>query len=105
TIKQCPNTNFIIYTRLDELPDTYLRCPQCNEPLVEIAPATNLLSSTYLADEATSPYVPLTRSRYAQLPLPHEDPYIEGDGYEDPLAEPQDEALLARPPLVSRSVA
>jgi hypothetical protein len=60
-MKQCPNPDCIIYTRLDELPDTYLRCPQCNEVLVDAPLNTASLTSAQLAEESTSPYVPVNR--------------------------------------------
>jgi hypothetical protein len=76
-MKQCPNPNCIIYTRLDELPDTYLRCPQCNEALVEVVPPTGALQSSYLAEEETSPYVPVPPAprKTPRQPVTYEAPY------------------------------
>jgi hypothetical protein len=34
-MKQCPNPNCIYYTRLEELPDAYVRCPGCGGLLVD----------------------------------------------------------------------
>lgn len=34
-MKQCPNPNCILYTRLEELPDAYVRCPGCGGLLVD----------------------------------------------------------------------
>src|SRR5438876_8849669 len=103
-MKQCPNYGCIIYTRLDELPDTYLRCPQCDSLLVEGPVSTGFLQATTQpfallrgrpfaapragserAEEAgsseanTSPYVPMNQlqpdGHYVQQPLIYEDPY------------------------------
>src|SRR4051812_18403273 len=39
-MKQCPNPNCVLYTRLEELPDAYTKCPGCGGQLVD----ANLLS-------------------------------------------------------------
>lgn len=95
-MKQCPNPNCIIYTRLDDLPDTYLRCPQCNEPLIESPNSTSRLPSSYLAEETTSPYVPVSSPGYVQQPLvyPDADDY---DQYNDPELEGAAEPLRTLP--------
>ena len=31
-MKQCPDPNCIYYTRLEELPDAYVRCPCVRRP-------------------------------------------------------------------------
>ena len=92
-MKQCPNPDCIIYTRLDELPDTYLRCPQCGEALVDVPPATGALSQAYPDQDSTSPYVPPPRrqpvysaQQYIQQPLADESVYLQ-----DPDADEYDE--------------
>ncbi len=47
-MKQCPNPNCILYTRLEELPDAYVKCPGCGGGLVDVDPASGALQSAYL---------------------------------------------------------
>ena len=47
-MKQCPNPNCILYTRLEELPDAYLRCPGCGGQLVDATLSTGALQSGHL---------------------------------------------------------
>jgi hypothetical protein len=44
-MKQCPNPNCILYTRLEELPDAYVRCPGCGGLLVEANMQSGMLRS------------------------------------------------------------
>jgi len=46
-MKQCPNPNCILYTRLEELPDAYLKCPGCGGMLVDANTTTSGLGSGY----------------------------------------------------------
>src|SRR5205807_1268168 len=48
SMKQCPNPNCVYYTRLEELPDAYVRCPACGGPLVTSNIASNTLGSGQL---------------------------------------------------------
>ena len=47
-MKQCPNPNCILYTRLEELPDAYTRCPGCGGQLVDAALLSGHLHSGHL---------------------------------------------------------
>jgi hypothetical protein len=94
-MKQCPNPDCIIYTRLDELPDTYTRCPQCGQPLIESPLSTGRLGSQALPSDPTFPYSPPARSgrEYQQGALPiyeeeYPDTYDSGYLQEDPAAAP-----------------
>ena len=106
-MKQCPNPNCVIYTRLDELPDTYLRCPQCDQPLVDAPMLTGALTSSLLSEESTSPYTPYVPApapsapprRYVQQALPAEDPYSPyAEDEEDPEEADEDALEEALPP-------
>jgi hypothetical protein len=44
-MKQCPNPNCILYTRLEELPDAYVKCPGCGGALVDANLTTSNISS------------------------------------------------------------
>jgi hypothetical protein len=46
-MKQCPNPNCILYTRLEELPDAYLKCPGCGGMLVDANNTTSGLGTGY----------------------------------------------------------
>src|SRR6476661_3230697 len=89
-MKQCPNPDCIIYTRLDELPDTYTRCPQCGEELVD-APATlstGRLGSGALPSDLTFPYKPPTNPapqprRSTAAPASHAPVTAAPNEYED----------------------
>lgn len=50
-MKQCPNTNCIFYTRLEELPDAYVKCPGCGGMLVD----SDTLSGKLPADPKSKP--------------------------------------------------
>jgi hypothetical protein len=75
-MKQCPNPNCILYTRLEELPDAYLKCPGCGGQLVEAKLPTGALQSGHLTGRG---------------PLMPPDSYDEtyGDEYEDVFATPE----------------
>lgn len=47
-MKQCPNPNCIYYTRLEELPDAYVRCPACGGQLVDASTTSGVLRSGHL---------------------------------------------------------
>ncbi|MEO8287393.1 MAG: hypothetical protein ABI670_13290 [Chloroflexota bacterium] len=47
-MKQCPNPNCILYTRLEELPDAYVKCPGCGGQLVDANLLSGKLRSGYL---------------------------------------------------------
>lgn len=83
-MKQCPNPNCILYTRLDELPDAYRKCPGCGGLLVSSELSSQMLSSghlprrsgsaaplTYSDDETLTHSTPLS----GQLPDDEEDEY------------------------------
>lgn len=48
-MKQCPNPNCILYTRLEELPDAYVKCPGCGGQLVDSSTTSGVLRSGYLS--------------------------------------------------------
>src|SRR6266568_1903452 len=48
-MKQCPNPNCILYTRLEELPDAYTKCPGCGGQLVDASMSSGALHSGYLS--------------------------------------------------------
>lgn len=45
-MKQCPNPNCILYTRLEELPDAYVKCPGCGGMLVSVEHQSKRLGSS-----------------------------------------------------------
>ncbi len=47
-MKQCPNPNCILYTRLEELPDAYTRCPGCGGQLVDVSMSSGALHTGHL---------------------------------------------------------
>ncbi|HEX8230981.1 MAG TPA: hypothetical protein VF826_16960 [Chloroflexia bacterium] len=49
-MKQCPNPNCILYTRLEELPDAYVKCPGCGGLLVGIDSQSGQLASGRLSN-------------------------------------------------------
>jgi hypothetical protein len=105
-VKQCPNPNCTIYTSLEELPDTYLRCPLCKEELVEVAYPTGALDSSQLAEEDTSPYAPPRRPDYVQRSLYEAgNPYVVRTGAEqaEDVAEDPPEETAAGSHAVRRS--
>ncbi len=80
-MKQCRNPNCTIYNILEELPDAYVQCPLCKEPLVEVTPAGGEPSYARLPDDQpTSFYTPVSQPRYGQLPLRAGNQYA---NYED----------------------
>ena len=90
-MKQCPNPNCTIYTSLDELPDTYVKCPLCKETLVEVPPRTGALQSSHLEDEITFPNVPVSKRTYVQPPLYDRSAYHDySDVAPDEIAEESD---------------
>jgi hypothetical protein len=52
-MKQCPNPNCILYTRLEELPDAYLKCPSCGGLLVSSDLSSRVLKSGHLSRPTT----------------------------------------------------
>ncbi len=65
-MKQCPNPNCMFYTRLEELPDAYVKCPGCRGPLVGV--------ETQPSQELSSGYLPGISNQAASKP--HlQDPY------------------------------
>lgn len=86
-MKQCPNPNCILYTRLEELPDAYLKCPGCGGLLVVLEGQSGNLASGRLSNRrlpggpastprgASSHQPPPAQPSYAP-PLPDDsDPY------------------------------
>ncbi len=91
-MKQCRNPNCTIYNILEELPDAYVQCPLCKEPLVEVTPAGGGPSYARLPnDQPTSFYIPVSQPKYGQSPLHAGNPYAK---YEDtdPEYEAEEEA-------------
>lgn len=54
-MKQCPNPNCIYYTRLEELPDAYVRCPACGGQLVDSSMPSGALRSGHLPKVSALP--------------------------------------------------
>ncbi|MGA7733204.1 MAG: IBR domain-containing protein [Chloroflexia bacterium] len=54
-MKQCPNPNCIYYTRLEELPDAYVRCPACGGQLVDSSTPSGTLRSGHLPKMSALP--------------------------------------------------
>jgi hypothetical protein len=54
-MKQCPNPNCVFYTRLEELPDAYVRCPSCGGQLVDSSTTSGMLRSGHLPKISTLP--------------------------------------------------
>jgi hypothetical protein len=52
-MKQCPNPNCILYTRLEELPDAYVKCPSCGGLLVSSDLSSRVLKSGHLSRSTT----------------------------------------------------
>jgi hypothetical protein len=74
-MKQCPNPNCILYTRLEELPDAYLKCPGCGGQLVDTTLSTGALKSGHLTGRGSL----MPPGGYAE---PYEDDY--DDAFEPP---------------------
>ncbi len=75
-MKQCPNPNCILYTRLEELPDAYVRCPGCGGALVDASLTTSSMTSslftrTSLSSSMLGAYQDYqTHGEYADGPSP-----------------------------------
>ncbi len=54
-MKQCPNPHCIIYTRLEELPDAYVKCPKCGGLLVDAGVSSQVLASGHLSRSLVPP--------------------------------------------------
>jgi hypothetical protein len=54
TMKQCLNPNCIIYQHLDELPDVYVKCPQCGGQLVDSGLPSEKIASGHLFETPIS---------------------------------------------------
>lgn len=55
-MKQCPNPNCIFYTRLEELPDAYVKCPGCGGALVNADSAFHMPNATTRVPSSASLY-------------------------------------------------
>ncbi|HEY0068517.1 MAG TPA: hypothetical protein VGE04_00960 [Chloroflexia bacterium] len=96
-MKQCPNPNCILYTRLEELPDAYVKCPGCGGLLVSVDTQSGRLGSRRLSSgPAPAPAAappsrtpPQVRPRSTPPLLDDSDPY---DPYA-PLQQPQPRVL------------
>ena len=102
-MKQCPNPNCIFYTRLEELPDAYIKCPGCGGALVDSdtlsgklppEPKSKRAAPTYSVasspDFDSYPHLPgIDPDAFAPRP---EDPYAQDPFAQDPYAfdQPQD---------------
>lgn len=102
-MKQCPNPNCIFYTRLEELPDAYVKCPGCGGMLVDsdtlsgkLPPEPRPPARSYTVQASlpldTSPhrnrvghdvFAPIERDPYAEDPYA-QDPYAYAQDEEDP---------------------
>lgn len=94
-MKQCPNPNCILYTRLEELPDAYVKCPGCGGPLVSVSSDSKKLKAGYLKppvrqiaqsdlygeQDADDPYAPMQPYRPADPNDPN-DPYAPIQAYQ-----------------------
>ncbi|HET6314174.1 MAG TPA: hypothetical protein VFH60_10080 [Chloroflexia bacterium] len=85
-MKQCPNPNCILYTRLEELPDAYVKCPGCGGLLESLENQSGRLSSGRLPNrpQASGPSRPPaagtgTSPRPAQPKLPGLTPPLATD--------------------------
>lgn len=105
-MKQCPNPDCMLYTRLEELPDAYIKCPGCGGPLAVSTLASGLLSAGHLSTAPRQAPLPLTvdaEDQYDQYdpaypqqvaPYSAADPYL----YEDEYAEAGDSLDAYAPP-------
>src|SRR6188508_2066152 len=113
-MKQCPNPNCIFYTRLEELPDAYIKCPGCGGALVDAASTSQkinvpsrpksaaLFSQPNLYREETSAHLLSPPDSDAFSP-PALDPYAADPYAADPYVYPQEieedpEALVEQQP-------
>lgn len=84
-MKQCPDPNCILYTRLEELPDAYVKCPGCGGRLVSVTSGSQMLDSSRLNP-------PLPPQQAAQSDpygaLDPDDPYAPPPQYQ--VADPND---------------
>jgi hypothetical protein len=89
-MKQCPNPNCILYTRLEELPDAYVRCPACGGQMVDAAtssgalssghlPRVSVLSSRDLDEEFEQAFGDETSPPVAQAVVTNTGPHAEGE--------------------------
>lgn len=103
-MKQCPNPNCILYTRLEELPDAYVKCPGCGGPLMSVSTASGLLDSSRLKPFKPKPFTPQTRQAVSLDPYGPDpngpddgnDPYAPVQTY--PAADDEDEDDPYAPP-------
>ncbi len=103
-MKQCPNPNCIFYTRLEELPDAYMKCPGCGGMLVNSdtlsgklppEPKPKLEVQQYTFPSAISQDTPPHQNRaspdvFASPVEARENPYAENPYAQDPYAYAQD---------------
>ena len=73
-MKQCPNPNCIYYTRLEELPDAYVRCPACGGQLVNSLTSSGALQSGHLPRSARCPDATWTTSSSRRFPTRTRNP-------------------------------
>ena len=80
-MKQCPNPNCILYTRLEELPDAYVKCPGCGGLLVGIDSQSGQLASGRLSNRrlpsrpTTAPKSGSSQGQPTPPLIPDADPY------------------------------
>lgn len=107
-MKQCPNPNCIYYTRLEELPDAYVRCPACGGQLVDTSTTTGELRSGHLPSVSRLPMRNLDEEFEEAFPAAElqprvrtsqEEAYEEGEYYPYESSDPYDEQQIGPAPL------
>jgi outer membrane biosynthesis protein TonB len=86
-MKQCPNPNCILYTRLEELPDAYTRCPGCGGQLVDANMLSGHLRSGHLMQRPNGGLGQRDIDQEFQEAFP-----------EQSFAQPTADAILPQPP-------
>ena len=102
-MKQCPDPNCILYTRLEELPDAYVRCPGCGGLLVEANMQSGMLRSGPLS--LTPGLASRDLDEEFEAAFPGGLPSSGVDGTMDPMARPAPEVMkkASIPPTTSPS--
>jgi hypothetical protein len=86
-MKQCPNTNCIFYTRLEELPDAYVKCPGCGGMLVDSDTLSGKLAPDPKSRPPASSYpLPVSTDLDTDPHLERVDPDVFAPREEDPYA-------------------
>lgn len=84
-MKQCPNPNCILYTRLEELPDAYVKCPGCGGMLVTLDNQSGHMASGRLSNRPVpAPPAAVPRSGPGQPSGPSYLPPMQGQSRSTP---------------------